>query len=217
MSEARAELRPRLSIVIGALFLFSLSFGYLAEVTLDDRPRSEWPVPPWQGAHWIEPAEPSATGYFRRRVELPSTVVRAHLVVAGTDRLAVFVNGNAAGSRHFFGSRASLVSDVTHLLRKGRNVIAVQVSSERREQSPELAARLEMRLADGTHRTVKSDATWRARGMEIYQRARQSAWHESEFDDLSRATRTASEICPFPRRCTSRYRPGDGSGEARTL
>jgi hypothetical protein len=184
MSEVRAELRPRLSIVIGALLLFSISFAYLVEGTVD-RSRSEWAVPQWQGAHWIAPAESSAIGYFRRWVELPSAAVRAHLIVAGTDKFAVFVNGNAVNSRQFFGSRASLVADVTGSLRKGRNVIAVQVISQRRAHEPELAARLEMWLADGTHRTVKSDATWRALGMEIYQRARRSEWHELEFDDLS--------------------------------
>lgn len=163
--------------------LFALSFAYLLLNTYTDyRPMQE--LPKWRGAQPITPSLDSASGYFRRQFLLASKPVRAYLIVSGTDEVTVYVNGKLAGTSRYFGAKTSEIFDIAGFLQRGNNLIAVAVDNHVPEAIPELTARLELQLADGSSRTLLSDSAWQVNEMESYQQSREAAWYSPEFFDL---------------------------------
>ncbi len=77
-------------------------------------------------ARWIENAEPSASGYFRKIIYISGNIDRAWVQVSATDRFFLYVNGVPVDENFFSNTRVSGIYDIKHLLTSGRNVIAIR-------------------------------------------------------------------------------------------
>ena len=123
---------------------------------------------------------------FRREFTLDAPVRRARLYVTGLGYYEAFVNGTRVGDRvldpgwTMFGKRVLYSTyDVTAELRQGRNCLAASLGNgwynplplrmwghlNLRQHlavgRPRLIAQLEVELADGSRRSIVSDAAWR--------------------------------------------------------
>ena len=182
-AEVTRATRSSQVFVAVSLLLSAFSFGYLLyAIYIDYRPVQEFPQ--WHGAQPITTERGAALGYFRRQFNLPAEPIKAYLVVSGTDQLSVYVNGDLAGVSRYFGMKTSEIIDVTRLVHRGSNLLAVMVESNAPHASCELTARLELQLPGGTHNTVLTDTQWRASGVEEYSSTRQAAWYAVDFPDL---------------------------------
>jgi hypothetical protein len=169
--------------VMLTLLLSAVSFGYLLYATyVGYRPVQEFPQ--WHGALPITTDRATAVGFFRRQFSLPSEPVKAYLLISGTDQFSVYVNGNLAGISRYFGTRVSESMDITRFVRSGGNLLAVAVESNAPHSHCELTARLELRMPDGSRKTILTDPDWRAVTVEESVSSRQAAWYESNFSDL---------------------------------
>ena len=138
-----------------------------------------------EGCAWIGYPEglPGATAapglrYYRRAFELPAgrAVRRAELLFAGDNLYACAVNGEPALKGGSFN--AATLSDVTRLLRPGRNVITVEVNNLGDTPNPAGAAgTLTVAFESGEPLVVATDGQWTSHNAEIKQR------HLPEFDD----------------------------------
>jgi hypothetical protein len=165
------------------LLLAALSFGYLLYATyIDYRPVQEFPQ--WHGALPITTHRGTAVGFFRRQFSLPSEPVKAYLVISATDQLSIYMNGSLAETSRYFGAKTSESLDITRLVNRGDNLIAVSVESNAPYRACELTARLEIRMPDGSRKTILTDSAWRATGVEEYSSSLHQAWYEPGFPDL---------------------------------
>lgn len=123
---------------------------------------------------------------FRREFELPAAATRARLYVTGLGYYEATLNGTRVGDHvldpgwTMYGKRVYYSTyDVTRQLRRGRNCLGVTIGNgwynplplrmwgrlNLREHlavgRPRFIAELEVELADGSHRRVSSDASWR--------------------------------------------------------
>ena len=123
---------------------------------------------------------PTEPRYFRRTVtlEADSAVKRATLTITADDSFTVWLNGKAIGSG---ASHLNLFTfDVTAVVQKGRNVLAVQGNNSKApvQLNPAgLAAVLELEFADGSLQKFPSNADWRSA------RDEQKNWQKPKFDD----------------------------------
>lgn len=122
----------------------------------------------FEGAHWIWYPEgkpvralPAGIRYFRRTFDVPEpkTVERMRIAITADDKLVVYANGDKVGE----GCRKEhgRCFDATHLVRPGRNVVAVEVENGGRG-SAGLLAKVELQFADGTRETLTTDDAWMA-------------------------------------------------------
>jgi len=79
-------------------------------------------------AQWIESAESTPVGYFRRDIFLNTAPEQAWLEVAATDSFEAFVNGKKIGTDSNPKTRIAQIYDIKTLLKPGTNVIAISVN-----------------------------------------------------------------------------------------
>lgn len=168
---------------IAILFLFAMAYSYLMVNLLNVHQPSE-KNPDWHEAHWIKSGETSGSGYFRKRFSLSSLPRKAYLMVSGTDKLFVYVNGRAIGLVRYFGARPSQIFDVTKLLQAGENLLAVRVDSDIQGVAPALAGRLVLADAALQWHEIRTDESWRASRHEGFQQASKAVWNSQAYDDL---------------------------------
>ena len=133
---------------------------------------------------------PVAARFFRLRFDLPAAVKSASLHVAADDHCEVYLNAARVGTNDTW--RVAAAFPVARLLKPGRNVLAVRAENKAANvaQNPAgLICRLAVTLADGTPRTLVSDASWR---VSLTGPAR---WVEAGFDDS--AWKPARLAAPF--------------------
>ena len=95
--------------------------------------------------------------WLRKEFELPEAPAEAWLQSCADDNGEIFINGESAG---FAGSwKNPPVREVSKFLRKGRNVLAVQVSQNR--YAAGVLAELDCRFANGTETKICSDGSWK--------------------------------------------------------
>ncbi len=142
---------------------------------------------PLDGATWIwfdgdPPEVPAAERFFRAELALPEGVRarEARLSLTVDNQWQAFVNGTLVhesdGEEYAWRRPADV--DVSAQLVPGENAIAVLARNE--SPSPAgLLARLEVRLEDGSTRTLESDGSWRASDEPA------PDWTARGFDDAS--------------------------------
>lgn len=120
-------------------------------------------------------------GGSRLRKEFDAgAVTRARLYISGLGYYRAWINADAVGEgklmpsdSHFFANVYYQVYDVTDLLQKGKNILAVELvngrwrawfgkTPETYNDRPVLIARLEMEDAHGNRKVVVTDDSWRA-------------------------------------------------------
>ncbi|MBN1418246.1 MAG: glycoside hydrolase family 78 protein [Planctomycetes bacterium] len=183
----------------------------------------------WKGA-WISAPPPkdgagtAPAPFFRKAFELAGAPRRARLYIAGLGYHEVHINGKRVGDHVLdpaftrYDRRCLYVThDVTGLLAGGRNAIGVILGngwynphatdvwdfhkSPWRDR-PVLRCQLEVQSADGSVRTIASDATWKVstgpilfdsiRNGETYDaRLELPGWATAAFDDASWAAPVA--------------------------
>ena len=123
----------------------------------------------------------SDTAAFVKELTVTAEVRRAEWTVSGLGVFRAFLNGQEVGGEDFLKPgythigkrRLSSSYDVTHLLKRGKNVLAAEVSTgwwrDEIVHSPILkvpeesgfCGELRLTHADGTIRTIPTDTTWR--------------------------------------------------------
>jgi hypothetical protein len=138
---------------------------------------------------------PVASRYFRRLFDIVDTksVRRARIALTADDKFTLWINGRQIGS----GANWSALStfDITAVLRKGVNLIAIQAENG---QAPVtlnpagLTAALDLEFADGSRQSLRSDSSWHS------SRVGASGWNSLSFKaaDWSPARVTAAFGAP---------------------
>ena len=138
-------------------------------------------------AQWIwfpegNPREdaPVAKRYFRREFDIvpDQRLAGARLRVSCDDRCAVWLNGHALGELADWKTGREF-GDLKHLLRAGRNTLAIEGENCRAPvtRNPAgLLCRLEIRFADGATTRVDSDDAWRV------SKTATEGWQGADFD-----------------------------------
>ncbi len=116
-----------------------------------------------QEANWIWTPEhprgdaPKGDCYFRKTIELTS-VEQGTVTITADDRYELFVNGRRVGSGNSIKQMEQY--NISRMLVRGRNVIAVRVTNLAQGQAA-LAARVFIKSSGGPWRSYSSDASWR--------------------------------------------------------
>ena len=105
--------------VVGIVAIFSLVFGYMwTETFADYKPRRS--APELESSSWITTSITSANGYFRNSFSLSAQPSSAYMVVSGTEKFAVYINGKIAGTAAFAKVRPSRIISINRHLRPGQ-------------------------------------------------------------------------------------------------
>ncbi|MGW8883756.1 alpha-L-rhamnosidase [Streptomyces sp. NPDC055749] len=156
-------------------------------------------TPALDGASWIwfpegDPAvsAPAARRWFRGRVDVPSGVTRARIVMTADDGFTLHVDGREVagteGDSTADNWRRPVLSDVTAELGPGAHVIAVSATNTTTGPAGLLGV-LELTTADGV-RTFTTGADWKAADKEPG-----AQWRSPEYDDSAWAA--AKVLAPW--------------------
>ncbi len=150
-------------------------------IGLEGEEKTNW----LSGTDWIwfpegEPQKSAPHGqrFFRRTFALPEDreIKRARVLVTGDTEVVAFVNGTEAGRRDNY--RTVRDADVTHLLKSGKNVLALQGINRGREGKPAgVIGTLEVEFQSGEPLFINTDEQFRCYDQEVPQ------WREIDFDD----------------------------------
>lgn len=137
----------------------------------------------WRGAQWITHPAGTPLAYFRKAIELPGSPDRAWLTLAALDDYDLYVNGSLIGRGEYVGSRPSALYDLSRLLRKGRNEIAVAATSWTKKEPGQILGKLEWEIARAQG-ILLTDASWRAESR--FDNGGQSpyTWRDPEYSDI---------------------------------
>ena len=112
-------------------------------------------------AQWIEPAEFTPVGYFRRDIFLNTAPEQAWLEVAATDSFEAFVNGKKIGTESNPKTRIAQIYDIKTLLKPGTNVIAISVNRVSYPGSAQLLVSGSFKEPGNKPTSFVSDEHWR--------------------------------------------------------
>ncbi|MFA0753907.1 MAG: hypothetical protein IMHGJWDQ_001686 [Candidatus Fervidibacter sp.] len=148
---------------------------------------------PWEerllnfvGARWIwlpegnpRQSAPVGTRYFRRTFDLPADrkILRARILLTADDQFVLFVNGTevACSDGKNFAWQRPQTAEVTQLLQRGKNVLAVAATNEGGPAG--ILGKLVVEFEAGEPLIIVTDRQWRCA------RNEQPHWHQPHFDD----------------------------------
>ncbi len=137
-------------------------------------PRSEWllasPVPEWI---WADHSSANQRVWFRHSFELPEAVESAEFYGSCDNQMELFINGRSAGRSKAW--QTPLVTQVSEMLKKGKNVVAV--AGENEGGTAALVAKLSIKMLGGEHRDVVTTSQWKLSENEA------RGWQNQTFDD----------------------------------
>jgi hypothetical protein len=142
----------RHALTIACIFASFLTTALLAPQTSADEGE----------AHWIwSPAQPKGEApvgdcYFRKTFEL-ADIEEAQVHITADNQFELFINGQSAAKGVDW--RQMQQHDVSKLLHKGRNVVAVRVTNLE-PGAAGLAARVIVKQTGDTYQGFSTDATW---------------------------------------------------------
>jgi putative heme-binding domain-containing protein len=131
-------------------------------------------------AHWIwSPSQtkneiPIGECYFRKSFDLTGAVEGAEVQITADNEFELIVNGKPVAKGVDW--RQMQIHDVTGLMQKGRNTIAVRVLNKD-AGSAGLAARVIVKQAGGTYVGYSTDATWKTSVRQF------QGWTMPQFND----------------------------------
>ena len=119
----------------------------------------------WHDEPGIDPTKAAKTGskFFRKDIELPNDrrIISAQFLLAGDDDAFLYINGKRIVEVGGFNVNNKHVADITVLLEKGRNQIAVEVRNRGKKPNPAgLIGKLVVRFDRGEPMVFPTDATW---------------------------------------------------------
>lgn len=178
------------------MLAFSLCLGVFAKITFAPHVRAQY-LPAWGPAAWIEPQGPAAIAYFRKEMFLPGVPAKAHVQIAASDTLDLYVNGNwiegtrSSAPRSGTRSTAEMISvstsaafDIASHLVPGKNVLAARVKLRTAPATPQLILNGMWRDRQGIRHEILSDDSWRVATREEWQAGRALHWYDTSFSDL---------------------------------
>jgi putative heme-binding domain-containing protein len=131
-------------------------------------------------AHWIwSPAQtkneiPIGECYFRKSFDLAAAVEAAEVQITADNEFELIINGQPVAKGVDW--RQMQVHDITKLLRKGRNTVAVRVANKE-VGSAGLSARVIVKQAGGTYEGYSTDPTWKTSVRQF------QGWTVPQFND----------------------------------
>jgi len=170
-----------------------MSFPLTASAGAPEAKQPEAELPDITKASWIWDA-PNARSdgvfgcYFRKRFELPAKARRATVLITADNGYDLFVNGSLVGRDAGYDGvywKSIEKYDVTELLTKGTNVVAVRGENMGGPAGLLAAARIEM--ADGTAVEFQTDNSWRVGLLP------ETGWSRASHDDSK--WRQAAVLC----------------------
>ena len=134
----------------------------------------------WETSQWIwdapdaaKQAEVKTPRYFRRVLQLTASPLAAQIYSAADDQMTLHVNGQSLGAG---GTHTAIKRhDLTPLLHKGKNVIAVETVNNAGPGG--LLAWIEIVQADQSSTLLGTDASWKV------SKTLQDQWTITEFND----------------------------------
>src|SRR5215469_7921644 len=127
MRPLREYLRTRDGVFAVSLVLASgLALAFFTWRTFVDRPPRDYWLD-FGRARWIQHDGESPCAYFRKTIYVSGNVQRGWIEISATDHFVLYVNGIVVKNDLFAGVRPAGIFDLKHLLRNGKNVIAVYV------------------------------------------------------------------------------------------
>jgi 4-amino-4-deoxy-L-arabinose transferase-like glycosyltransferase len=167
---------------MGSLLLvlfYGLLQGYWSWKTFAVRTPPLYPLS-FEGAQWVTPKEATPQGYFRRDYAISEEIAAAWLQVSASDNYSLYVNGRLIETRTHVGLNVADIHDLTPLLKRGKNVIAIQVTRRSYPGPAQLAVNGSVLDRSGRRRVLQSDASWKVAAYE--QRIGNRRWYAEEFD-----------------------------------
>lgn len=128
---------------------------------------------PWKGT-WIWSETPREDNYFRKVIDVPGEITQAKLAITADNIYTLHINGSQVGADTDWTSLD--VYDITHLVKPGRNVLAVKAT----DPGADVGALLVEGAIVDEHGEVfifGTDRTWRMSGSEA------PGWTTADFDD----------------------------------
>jgi len=183
--------------ISGSLFLVlfcGLLQGYWGWETFRGDIPTRYPLS-FKEAEWITPPTEAPQGYFRRDYAIPEQVASAWIQITASDQYILYVNGHRVEERTYVGLNVSGIHDLTSLLKRGKNVIAVRVQQRSYPGVARLAVQGGVLDRGGRRRAMVSDASWRVAIHE--ERLGNLRWHAEAFD-MARwpSVRTMGKVAP---------------------
>lgn len=111
-------------------------------------------VPSWI---WLGQGQPNQTVLFRKTIDLQDNIIAAKIYGSCDNQMIVFINGKEVLRSDAWEIPAS--ADVTNLLKKGKNVIAVRGKNQ--DGAAGLLLQLEIEEASKRQQVLFTDSTWR--------------------------------------------------------
>jgi hypothetical protein len=147
------------------------------------------PLPPshrldFGDAKWIQLPTRTEGSYYRKNLYVPREIERAWVSLSTTGSYELTVNDVIVDTNKFPGARPSGVYDITRLLARGKNVIAIYVPGEWWTGYPQIRVRGMYSMPGGASIEFVSDSSWRVSnvGGSVPKGA---SWSAPEFDDSS--------------------------------
>ncbi len=171
----------RFSAALVALCAIVLGF-FICKTFVDPGPR-QYKLD-FGAAHWIEPPQAGAAGYFRETLYISKPVARGWVQVAATDHFILYVNGAEVNETYFGAARVSGIFDIRPWLVQGKNVIAIYVPRVFAPGSSQVLVRGAYAAIGGRNIDFYSGGDWRASNtpdgvLQSY------LWNDPSLDDTS--------------------------------
>lgn len=147
------------------------------------------PLPPshrlnFGSATWIQLPKQTEGSYYRKNLYISGRIDSAWISIATTGSYELIVNDVIVDTNKFPGARPSGLYDITRLLARGKNVVAVYVPGEWWTGYPQIRVRGQYSLFGGALVEFVSDSSWKVSsiGGSI---PKGSSWTAPGFDDSS--------------------------------
>ena len=105
----------------------------------------------WKHGQWISPQESAANSYFRSNLQITSSVHKAILKIAAKDSVIVYLNGKKVSKKDYKSTYLYDVFDVSDLVSRGKNTLAIANKLSSYPPIPEL--RYELIILDDLGRS----------------------------------------------------------------
>ncbi len=128
------------------------------------------PLPPshkldFGAARWIQLPARTEGSYYRKDLYIATKIERAWVSLAATGSYELIINNVIVDTNKLPGARPSGLYDITRLLARGKNVIAVYVPGEWWTGYPQIRVRGMYRAFGGAMIEFVSDTSWKVSGV----------------------------------------------------
>ena len=134
----------------------------------------------FDGVQWIVPPTETPQGYYRLEYFIPYKVEEAWIQVAASESYQLYVNHQLVTTKNYVSLNVSSVNDLTHRLRRGKNIIAVKVVRKSYPGPARLAVKGAYMDETGHWHSFLSNGSWKVAPYE--ERNGDNRWYSDDFD-----------------------------------